>query len=61
MTWTDVWTGIGNAFEAMFKILEALGNKPNAFLWVLIFTLLCFWVGQMNKQNKEAAKNGTLK
>ncbi len=61
MTWTDFWTGIGNIFEALFKVLEKLSNTPNVILWILIFFLLCLWVVQMNKQNKEAARNGTLK
>jgi hypothetical protein len=61
MTWTTFWTGIGNMFEWCFKVIKHLGNKPNAILWVLIFFLLCFWVMKMMKQNKEAARNGTLK
>ncbi len=61
MTWTDVWNGIDKAFQWCFRILEWLHQKPNIFLWVLIFVLLIVWVSQMSKQNKEAAKNGTLK
>ena len=61
MTWTDLWTGIGNMFEWSFKMLKSLGNVPNAILWVIIGSLLVFWVSQIVKQNKEASRNGTYK
>jgi hypothetical protein len=61
MTWTDVWMFIGSIFEWCFKVMRKLGNAPNAILWVLIFILVCGWIWKMGQQNKEAARNGTLK
>jgi len=59
MTWTTFWNSIGEFFEFCFKILEAIGNKANAAVWVLIIVLLAYWVLQLRKQSQEAKNKGT--
>lgn len=59
MTWTNFWCSIGAIFEFLFKIIKKLGQTPNALVWIVIISLLAFWILQLRKQAKEAKKNGT--
>ena len=63
MTWTNFWCSIGAIFEFLFeflfKIIKRLGQTPNALVWIVIISLLAFWILQLRKQAKEAKKNGT--
>jgi hypothetical protein len=61
MNWTDIFNGIGSFFQWSFQGIEALGNKPNLFFWLLICSLLLVWLRMQAKYNKEAEKNKTLK
>jgi hypothetical protein len=59
MTWTSIWYGVAAVFEAIFKLLKALYQVPNIFVWVLIVVLLTYWTLQLRKQMHEAKQNGT--
>ncbi|MBN8701454.1 MAG: hypothetical protein J0M08_00150 [Bacteroidetes bacterium] len=58
---TEFFYGIGELFEASFKIIEKLGDGPNVLFIVICFAALILWVRRINIYNKEAEKNGTLK
>ena len=59
MTWTSIWNGIAAIFEAIFRMLKALGQAPNIIMWTIITILFFYWLMQIVKQNKEAKENGT--
>ena len=61
ITMTDVFYGIGDFFQWIFKGMRVLGHGPNIILWIIIGFLLFYWTRQIMKQNKEAEKNGTYK
>jgi hypothetical protein len=61
ITMTDVFYGIGDFFQLIFKGMRLLGHGPNIILWVIIGSLLVYWTLQIIKQTKEADKNGTLR
>ena len=61
ITMTDVFYGLGDFFQFLFKGIKALGHGPNIILWIIIFSLLVYWTLQIKKQNKEADRNGTLR
>lgn len=61
ITMTDVFYGIGDFFQWIFKGMRVLGHGPNVILWAIILFLLVYWTLQIRKQNKEAERNGTLK
>ena len=61
MSITDLFFEIANLTEESFAALEAGGNKVNLLI-ILIGTVLCIhWLLQMNKYNKKAAQEGSLK
>ena len=53
--------GLGELFQASFKILTTLGNIPNYIFIVIGFVLLFYWLKEMANYNSEAEKKGTLK
>jgi hypothetical protein len=61
MTATEFWTSVGDFFMWTFKQMKAAHNKPNYILWIIIWGLIFFWITRIAKQNKMAARNGTLK
>lgn len=61
ITMTDVFYGIGDFFQLIFKAMRVLGHGPNVILWIIIASLLVYWTLQIIKQTKEADKNGTLR
>lgn len=60
MNMTDVFNGIGSFFQWTFTLVEALGNGPNIFFWLLIGALVIVWLRMQAKFNKEAKQNNTL-
>ena len=61
VTMTDVFYGIGDFSQMVFKGMRSLGHGPNIVLWIIIGVLLAYWTRQIIKQTKEADKNGTLR
>lgn len=61
VTMTDVFYGIGDFSQMVFRGMKVLGHGPNIVLWSIIIFLLGYWTMKMKKYNKEADKNGTLK
>ncbi len=47
-----IWYAIGDFFEGIFEIVEALGNTVNYFYIGVIFTFLAVWVSKMIKHRK---------
>jgi hypothetical protein len=61
ITMTDVFYGIGDFSQYIWKGMRVLGHGPNIILWSIIAFLLVYQTLQIIKQNKEADKNGTLR
>lgn len=61
MTWTDLWTSIGEFFEWTFKMMEALGNGPNVIMWAFIAIMVFSRVAVIARQNKKADSEGKLR
>jgi hypothetical protein len=61
VTMTDVFYGIGDFSQTIFRGMKVLGFIPSIILWVIIGSLLAYWTMQIMKQTKEADKNGTLR
>ncbi len=61
ITMTDVFYGIGNFCQWIFKGMKVLGHGPNIIMWAIIVFLIGYQVVRMMKENKEAERNGTLK
>lgn len=59
ITWTDVFVGIGDCFEMLFKGMRSLGHIPNVLMASFVISLLAYWCVKIVKQKKEAARNGT--
>lgn len=60
MTWTDLWTGIGDFFTWMFQIMKPIGNKYNFIAWVIIGALVFSRAYVISQQTKKAKRDGTL-
>ncbi|MFN7015184.1 MAG: hypothetical protein ACK4ON_13035 [Bacteroidia bacterium] len=60
MTWTDLWTGIGDFFTSTFQLMKPIGNSLNYPLWVLITVLVFSRAYIIAKQTKKAKQDGTL-
>lgn len=58
---TDFIYALGDIFTETFKVLPILGNNLNAILIIVGFVMLFYWLNEMAKHNRKAAKNGTLK
>lgn len=61
VTMTDIFYGIGDFSQMVFRGMKVLGHGPNIVLWLIIIFLLGYWTVRMKKYNKEAEENGTLK
>lgn len=62
MNFTGFWNFIGKASEWFFiHIMEGLTWLPNAFFITVGAIAFLVWMSQMNRYNKEAAENNTLK
>ncbi len=61
VTMTDVFYGIGDFSQMVFRGMKVLGHGPNIILWSIIAFLLAYWTLRMKKYNKEADEKGTLK
>lgn len=59
-TWTDVFYGIGDFFQWLFKGMKVLGQGPNVIIWILILFALVYWTVRLNRYKREARRNGTL-
>jgi hypothetical protein len=62
MTWTDVWTSIGDFFEWCFQIMNpTTGNMIiNYPLWTIITLLVFSRIYIIGQQTKKAKRDGTL-
>ncbi|MCD6066074.1 MAG: hypothetical protein K0S33_900 [Bacteroidetes bacterium] len=62
MTWTDVWTSIGDFFTWIFQIMNpTTGNMLiNYPLWTLITILVFSRAYVIAQQTKKAKREGTL-
>lgn len=59
--WNNIIYGLGDFFTQTFKILPVLGNNFNVVLIIVGFILLFYWLNEMNKYNKKAEREGSLK
>lgn len=60
ITWTDIFYGIGDFFQFLFKGMRALGHIPNVIIWCLILFGLVYWTLRLSRFKKEAQRNGTI-
>ncbi len=60
ITWTDVFYGIGDFCQWIFKGMRVLGHSPNVIIWVMILGVLVYWTMRLNRYKKEAQRNGTI-
>ncbi len=60
ITWTDVFNGIGDFFQFLFKGMRALGHIPNVIIWGFILFGLVYWTLRLNRYRKEAQRNNTI-
>ncbi|MDP2387715.1 MAG: hypothetical protein Q8M29_15185 [Bacteroidota bacterium] len=60
MTWTELWTSIGDFFMWTFSFMKPIGNGINYPLWVLIAILVFARFYVIHKQTKKAKSEGTL-
>lgn len=62
MNFTGFWDFLGRASNWFFiHVMESLRWMPNALFIVLGTIAFLIWMNRMNKYNKEAAENNTLK
>lgn len=60
MTWTELWTAIGDFFTWGFSFMKPIGNSLNYPLWVLISVLVFARIYVIMQQTKKARREGTL-
>ena len=49
----DVFYAIGDFFQVIFNVVEALENAPNYFYIGVIFIFLVVWTAKMLKHRKD--------
>ena len=59
MTWSDIFYGIGDAFEVAFVGIEFLGDNFNWLIAVVGIILFGYWLKRQAKYDKEAKENDT--
>jgi hypothetical protein len=60
ITWTDVFEGLGNFFQWIFKGMRMLGQGPNIIIWLLVIGGIFYWTMRLNRYKKESQRNGTV-
>ncbi|MEO6884292.1 MAG: uracil phosphoribosyltransferase [Bacteroidia bacterium] len=61
MNMTDIFNGLGNLFEDLFRLMEKLRAIPATIFIVMGFIAFGIWFTQMKRYDKESEENGTLK
>jgi hypothetical protein len=59
-TWTDIWLGIGRAFQWMFQFMPAMGFWINLLVWLIISYCFFYWVIKQARDTKKAQSEGRL-
>ncbi len=59
-TWTDIWLGIGKAFQWVFPLLPKIGFFVNFLIWIIIAYWFFYWVIKQSKDTKRAKAEGRL-
>ncbi len=60
ITWTDIFYGIGDFFQWLFKGIKALGHGPNVIIWIMIIGAIFYWTMRLNRYRKQASRNNTI-
>ena len=60
VTWTDIFIGIGDFCQMIFRGMKMMGHGPNVFISIFIIGLLGYWIMRLLRYKKEAARNSTL-
>lgn len=60
ITWTDVFYGIGDFCQWIFRGMKVLGHSPNVIIWIMIVGVLVYWTMRLGRYKKEAHRNGTI-
>lgn len=60
MTWTDLWTSIGDFFMWGFQCMKPIGNTFNVIAWIIIAALVFSRFYIIAQQTKKAKREGTL-
>jgi len=60
ITWTDIFYGIGDFFEWIFKGMQVLGHGPNVIIWLLVIGILAYWIMRLMRFRKESQRNSTI-
>jgi membrane protein DedA with SNARE-associated domain len=60
MTWTELWTSIGDFFTWCFSFMKPIGNSFNYLMWVVIAILVFARIYVIMKQTKKAKSEGKL-
>lgn len=60
ITWTDVFYGIGDFCQWIFRGMKMLGHSPNVIIWILIIGVIGYWSMRLMRYKKEAQRNSTI-
>jgi hypothetical protein len=60
ITWTDVFYGIGDFCQWIFRGMKMLGHSPNVIIWILIIGVIGYWSMRLMRYKKEAQRNSTM-
>ena len=60
VTWTDIFYGIGDFCQWIFKGMKVLGHGPNVLISIFVIGLLGYWTMRLLRYKKEAARNSTV-
>lgn len=60
LTWTDVFYGIGDFCQWIFKGMKMLGHSPNVIIWIGVAFAIGYWTVRLMRYKKEAQRNGTI-
>lgn len=60
VTWTDIFYGIGDFCQMIFRGMKMLGHGPNVLISLFVIGLLGYWTMRLMRYKKEAARNSTI-
>lgn len=58
---TEFFYALGRLFQALFKVMDVLGQFPNYLIIAIIVVLFFVWLKMQADYSKEAEEKGTLK
>jgi hypothetical protein len=60
VTWTDIFLGIGDFCQMIFRGMKMMGHGPNVFISLFVIGLLGYWTMRLLRYRKEASRNSTI-